>query len=519
MLYIIDTNESVLTQAEYEEISNVAFQTQFLLYTRNNRKVGEPLIINDNDSVEKSSWNPTHPTRIITHGWRGNIEAKSACTLIRDAYLSIGDYNVILIDWSKAAGSFWYWKVVRSVPIVAERVTQLIDFLQSQAGLDPAKTKVVGHSLGGHVVSLAARNANGDIAEAVALDPAKPLFDSKGPGERVDRSDAARVQVIHTSILGLEEPIGDADFYPNGGKSQPGCGIIALACAHSRSYEYYAESILNPTGFRVGKVFMGGPFLDPKNNPIIGQQLFIDDLHRIKKSFWNPNHPTRLIIHGWKGNCESTVCTEIRDAYLQIGDYNIILIDWRATANHLYAKSARSAPFVSQYIALLIDFLENNASLDPKKTAIIGYSLGGHIAGLSARFATSKIREVVALDPAGPYFESRESEERVDKTDAILVQVIHTSIRFMGIKSAIGTSDFYVNGGEEQPGCGRIRWIGDLIAIACAHFRALEYYIESVLNPRSFRAGKVFMGGSSLDPNACGVYILETADKPPFALG
>jgi len=52
------------------------------------------------------------------------------------------------------------------------------------------------------------------------------LFASKGPGERIDRSDAARVQVIHTSILGLEEPIGNADFYPNGGKSQPGCGII-----------------------------------------------------------------------------------------------------------------------------------------------------------------------------------------------------------------------------------------------------------------------------------------------------
>lgn len=61
---------------------------------------------------------------------------------------------------------------------------------------------------------------------STALDPAKPLFELKGPGERVDKSDAANVQVIHTTnTLGLEEPIGDSDFYPNGGKSQPGCGL------------------------------------------------------------------------------------------------------------------------------------------------------------------------------------------------------------------------------------------------------------------------------------------------------
>lgn len=40
----------------------------------------------------------------------------------------------------------------------------------------------------------------------------------------MDKSDATRVQVIHTSTLGLEEPLADADFYPNGGKNQPGCG-------------------------------------------------------------------------------------------------------------------------------------------------------------------------------------------------------------------------------------------------------------------------------------------------------
>lgn len=88
-------------------------------------------------------------------------------SLILLAYLNVSNYNVILVDWSKAAGNLWYWKVARSVPLVAQRVTELIDFLERKAGLDPSKTKVVGHSLGGHVVGLAARNAKSKIAEAI----------------------------------------------------------------------------------------------------------------------------------------------------------------------------------------------------------------------------------------------------------------------------------------------------------------------------------------------------------------
>ena len=59
------------------------------------------------------------------------------------------------------------------------------------------------------------------------LDPAGPLFwDS--PKIRLDKSDAGFVDVIHTcaGYMGYKDPIGHADFYPNGGTwVQPGCGL------------------------------------------------------------------------------------------------------------------------------------------------------------------------------------------------------------------------------------------------------------------------------------------------------
>lgn len=94
-------------------------------------------------------------------------------------------------------------------------------------------------------------------------------------------------------------------------------------------------------------------------------------------------------------NFRSNVISLISTAYLKVNNYNIITIDWREAANDWYWNSVKSAPLVSQRAAHLIDFLENNADLNPVRTTVIGFSLGAHVASLSARFATSKIGEVI----------------------------------------------------------------------------------------------------------------------------
>ncbi|XP_049861437.1 lipase member H-like [Schistocerca gregaria] len=84
------------------------------------------------------------------------------------------------------------------------------------------------------------------------MDPAFPLYSLEPIENRLDASDASFVQVIHTNggLLGWKDPMGTADFYPNGGTFQPGCGIdIGYTCSHARSFYYFAESITTEIGF------------------------------------------------------------------------------------------------------------------------------------------------------------------------------------------------------------------------------------------------------------------------------
>lgn len=77
------------------------------------------------------------------------------------------------------------------------------------------------------------------------------------------------------------------------------------------------------------------------------------------------------------------------------GDYNVIVIDWSSIASALYVSAAPSVKGVAARVALMIDFLQNNAGLDVSTTKLIGHSLGGHVAGIAARLASGTIQSVV----------------------------------------------------------------------------------------------------------------------------
>ncbi|XP_034185955.2 inactive pancreatic lipase-related protein 1 [Osmia lignaria lignaria] len=269
--HLVKIDYTPLTADELQTLAYNVESTSFTLFTRKNPTAGQNLRLNDANSIRSSHWDPNQVTVFVTHGWRSSGTSR-ACTLVRDAYLKATAYNVIVVDWNSVASNPTYRPAAHGVPNVADRVAKFINFMRTSVGLKTLATKLVGHSLGAHVSSLAAKTVSesSPIAEVVALDPAKPMFESNGPNDRVDKSHAKHVQVLHTcaAILGIKISIGSSDFFANGGESQPGCGInVTGQCAHGRAYEYFSESITNSRGFRaVAKngaiAYMGGPTLD-----------------------------------------------------------------------------------------------------------------------------------------------------------------------------------------------------------------------------------------------------------------
>ncbi|KAK7866012.1 hypothetical protein R5R35_008527 [Gryllus longicercus] len=160
-------------------------------------------------------------------------------------------YNVILVDWSGPAGAD-VDAAARSSVLVGDYVGRVLNRLVQARGLRPDDLVVVGHSMGGHVAGVVGNRVgvgSGAPAEVVALDPANGLYDANPLEDQLDISDAKFVQVIHTNGggAGQLESKGHADFFPNGGSSQVGCGVLAeiFGCSHNRASTYYIESIIS----------------------------------------------------------------------------------------------------------------------------------------------------------------------------------------------------------------------------------------------------------------------------------
>lgn len=217
----------------------------YYLYTRLNKQ--KPQIIKETDkSIEKSNFNAEHPTRFVIHGWFQsylfpmNIE-------IRDAWLSRGDYNIIVVDWPRAR-SLEYISSVLAVPGAGAKVAKMIDYLVKKHNISLDTLHIIGHSLGAHVAGYTGKSikTNGQVHTIIGLDPASPFFLYKNPKTRLSSTDAFYVESIQTNgnTLGFLQPIGKGAFYPNGGGNQPGCPLdVTGVCSHNLSPTYYAEAV------------------------------------------------------------------------------------------------------------------------------------------------------------------------------------------------------------------------------------------------------------------------------------
>lgn len=78
----------------------------FRLYTREHPIQYYVLKTNGTPAVSETPFNPNRPTRIFVHGYKSK---EKVINRYADAYLGLGDYNFIAVDWIKGASTYNYY--------------------------------------------------------------------------------------------------------------------------------------------------------------------------------------------------------------------------------------------------------------------------------------------------------------------------------------------------------------------------------------------------------------------------
>lgn len=153
---------------------------------------------------------------------------------MRKAYFARGDYNIIIVDYSTAVKEPCLSQMEWSPRFGSVCIGQLVKYiLNHPRGVRPDDMHLIGYSVGAHIAGLVANHLSpkeGKLGRITGLDPTIFFYSSSNNSRDLDKSDAHFVDVIHTGagILGQWWPSGHADFYVNGGTSQPGCASTTI---------------------------------------------------------------------------------------------------------------------------------------------------------------------------------------------------------------------------------------------------------------------------------------------------
>ncbi|KAI5945994.1 Pancreatic lipase-related protein 2 [Manis javanica] len=237
-------------------------------------------------------------------------------------------------------------------------------------------------------------------------------------------------------------------------------------------------------------------------NPNNFQLITPTDLATVDASNFQMNRKTRFIIHGFIDKGEESWLSDMCKKMFQVEEVNCICVDWQHGARTEYTQAVQNIRVVGAEIAVLIQGLLTALGYRPEDVHLIGHSLGAHAAGEAGRRLGGRVGRITGLDPAEPCFQGTPELVRLDPSDAMFVDVIHTDsapiIPFLGfgMSQKVGHLDFYPNGGKQMPGCQKNilstivdingLWEGTRDFVACNHLRSYKYYSSSILNPDGF---------------------------------
>ncbi|KAK3540677.1 hypothetical protein QTP70_034590 [Hemibagrus guttatus] len=218
-----------------------------------------------NEALQQCGFNTTARTILIIHGWTiGGVFESWMYKLVSAVVRREAEANVIVVDWLDLAHQL-YPDAVNHTLHVGRSIAALLDWLQEAQQLPLENVHLIGYSLGAHVAGYAGTFVHGKVGRITGLDPAGPMFEGAEPHKRLSPDDAEFVDVLHTYTrealgvsIGIQQPIGHIDIYPNGGDVQPGCALgdvlssaaagdfmEVMKCEHERAVHLFVDSLMD----------------------------------------------------------------------------------------------------------------------------------------------------------------------------------------------------------------------------------------------------------------------------------
>ncbi|XP_067009676.1 endothelial lipase-like [Anabrus simplex] len=103
----------------------------------------------------------------------------------------------------------------------------------------------------------------------------------------------------------------------------------------------------------------------------------------VQSEFFNTRAATKVLIHGFGESSAANDMSKIKKAYLTVGDYNVLVVDWGSlAASPCYTTAKRNTNVVGRALGNLLDQLASSGA-DLGRVHLIGYSLGAQVAGIA----------------------------------------------------------------------------------------------------------------------------------------
>uniref|UniRef100_A0A8C8HM22 triacylglycerol lipase n=1 Tax=Oncorhynchus tshawytscha TaxID=74940 RepID=A0A8C8HM22_ONCTS len=219
------------------------------------------IIPSNPESLKECTFNSTSKTFLVIHGWTvsGLFESWVA-KLVSALYEREQDANVIVVDWLHTAQN-QYPVAAQDTKMVGQEIAHFIDWLEEATNIPLDNLHLIGYSLGAHVAGFAGSHASNKVGR---------ITGKYNPGQTLRESmlTTACPQMMLTLwtfftrgslgfSIGIQQPVGHVDIYPNGGSFQPGCNLNTTIpfmftaitdiprCSHERSIHLFIDSLVN----------------------------------------------------------------------------------------------------------------------------------------------------------------------------------------------------------------------------------------------------------------------------------